>query len=394
MNDNLLLRPGTVFRSCADNGGDFLERIRAEVTSPEQRKRLRRWGIQDAAEMVGRSAQSIRQLEGSLPEWLEGGIPRDPGSNRRLYTLAHINRYRDHFGTRNRRPPGSTAIRCAVTNFKGGAAKTTTAVHLAQKCALEGYRVLAIDLDPQATFTLLFGLIPDLDIASEQTISDVLVSNPEALGSVIKPTYFTGVDLVPANLALQDCELLLGNPEANQSRQTGLAVVERLDMAIRSVEDSYDVVVVDCGPNLGILTLNAVRAATGLLIPMPPGMADFGSAVMFFQTMAELLENPRFSKPLDFLKILITRHTGSNDAKQTEAMIRLAFAPYVLDEVMVQSVEIERAANDFGSVYDIEVPRGSEEAYRRAAKAMDQANDGVLEVFRQVWAEQALRRAV
>ena len=82
--------------------------------------------------------------------------------------------------------------------------------------------------------------------------------------------------------------------------------------------------------------------------------ADFGSAVMFFQTMSILLSNPRFSKTLDFLNILITRHTGSVEAKQTEAMIRLAFSPYVLDSVMVQTVEIERAGNDFGTVYDIE----------------------------------------
>lgn len=395
MDDRDLVKPGAVLRRFADNGGNFLENVRERVTAPEQRKRLRRWGIQEAAEMIGRSTQSIRQLEASEPEWLAslGGVPRDIAKNRRLYSLAHINRYRDHFGTRNRRPPGAKPVRCAVTNFKGGAAKTTTAVHLAQKCALEGYRVLAIDLDPQATFTLLFGFIPDLDFSHEQTISDVLVTNPESLGDVIRPTYFTGVDLVPANLALQDCELLLANPEANQHRQTGVTAVDRLELAIRSVEDSYDIIIIDCGPNLGILTLNAVRAASGLLIPMPPGMADFGSAIMFFQTMAELLENPRFDKPLDFLKILITRHTGTNEAKDTEAMIRLAFAPYVLEEAMVTSVEIERAANDFGSIYDIEVPRGSGDAYRRAVKAMDQANTGVVEVFRKVWAEQAIRQA-
>lgn len=338
--------------------------------------------------MIGRSAQSIRQLEATNPDWLVamGGVPRD--GNRRVYTLSHINRYRDHFGTRNRRPAGSKALRCAVTNFKGGAAKTTTAVHLAQKCALEGYRVLAVDLDPQATFTLLFGLIPDLDIESEQTISDVLVSNPDSMNSVIRPTYFTGIDLVPSNLALQDCEFQLSNPKIVGEPSVSLPV-RRLDQAIRSVEDQYDVIVMDCGPNLGMLTLNAVYAASGLLIPMPPAMADFGSAVMFFSTMADLLEDRRFGKPMDFLKILITRHSGSNDAKQTEAMIRLAFQPYVLDETMVQTVEIERAANDFGSVYDIEVPRGSESAYLRATRAMDAANNSILEVFRQVWADQS-----
>lgn len=394
MADSSLTNPGEVFERCAENGSNFLERLRAQITAPEQRKRMRRWGIQEAARLIGRSPQSIRQLEATGEAWLAqlGDVDKD-ASGRRSYTLERINRYREHFGTRSRRPPGSSAIRCAVTNFKGGAGKTTTAVHLAQKCALEGLRVLAIDLDPQASFTLLFGMIPDLDVERDQTIGDVLVSNPAMLGEVIQPTYFTGVDLVPANLALQDCEMLLGNPNANEARAIGLSPVERLNEAIRSVEDQYDVIIIDCGPNLGILTLNAVYAASGLLIPMPPAMADFGSAVMFFQTMSILLSNPRFSKTLDFLNILITRHTGSVEAKQTEAMIRLAFSPYVLDSVMVQTVEIERAGNDFGTVYDIEQPRGSAEAYLRAYRSLEEANDGVLQVFRQVWAEQAIRTA-
>lgn len=394
MADSGLHNPGTIFDTFAENGGDFLERVRTQVTAPERRKKLRQWGIKDAAQMIGRSTQTIRQFEASDAPILKelGGIALE--GERRSYSLARINAYRQHFGTLVQRPRGSKAIRCAVTNFKGGAAKTTTAAHLAQKCALEGLRVLAIDLDPQASFTLLFGLIPDLDVEREQTITDALVENPSMLNQVIQPTYFTGIDLVPANLALQDCELLLGNPERNQARDIGLNAVVRLHEALKTVEDDYDVIVIDCGPNLGILTLNAVQAASGLLIPMPPAMADFGSAVMFFSTMSSLLSNPRFARSLDFIKILITRHTGSVEAKQTESMIRLAFGPHVLENVMVQTVEIERAANDFGTVYDIEQPRGSKDAYLRALRALDEANEGVLATFRGVWAQQAISASV
>lgn len=393
MDANPLNFPGKIFERCADAGGTFLERVRAQVMAPEKRKQLRRWGIQEAAKLVGRSAQSIRQLEAGDSRFGDlGEVSRDRNGHR-SYSLERINQYRDLVGTRYRRPVGSKAIRCAVTNFKGGAGKTTSAVHLAQKCGLEGLRVLAIDLDPQASFTLLFGLIPDLDVEAEQTIGEVLVSNPGMLASVIQPSYFTGVDIVPANLALQDTELILGNPQANQQQVVGLNPIRRLDEAIRSVEDQYDIVILDCGPNLGVLTLNAVYAASGLVIPMPPAMADFGSAVLFFQTMSTLLSNPEFAKPLDFLQVLITRHSGSVEAKQTEAMIRLAFEPYVLDPVMVQTVEIERAGNDFGTVYEIEQPRGSADAYRRAFNAMEATNGKLLEVFKSVWAQQAIRAA-
>lgn len=393
MDNGLLKQPGSIFERWAESGGTFLSQVREQVTAPEQTKKMRRWGIQEAARLIGRTPQTVRSAEANDPRFSTlpfGPVSRDSAGHRE-YTLERINRYRDLFETRRRRPPGSTCIRCAVTNFKGGAGKTTTAVHLAQRCALEGLRVLMIDLDPQATTTLFFGLIPDVHVEREQTVGDILVDNPTMLRTAIQPSYFPGVDLIAANLTLQDAELQLGNPLVNQEKITGLNPIQRLDVAIQSVEDEYDVVILDCGPNLGILTLNAVYAANGLLIPMQPAMADFGSAVSFCQTMATLLSNPRFAKPLEFVRILVTRHTGTKQAKQSEAMIRLAFDPNVLDPVMVQTTEIERSANEFGTFYDFEKPRGSPEGHQRALLAMEAVNGAMLEVFSNVWSEQAVR---
>lgn len=386
----LVPNPAERFQRFADEGGRLLGRVRDRVTAPERIKRLRTWGIQDAARMVGRTPQNLRQLEspeGKIGKEL-GEPPRDSREHR-YYTLARINQYRDLLGCRYRRPPGSRPIRGAVTNFKGGAGKTTSCVHLAQKCALEGLSVLMVDLDPQATTTLLFGLIPDLDIERDQTITDVLISNPQMLQDIIRHTYFTGIDLIPANLSLQDAEIALANPQTSQQAQLGLSVIQRLDEALKTVEQGYDVILLDCGPNLGILTLNAVHAATGMIIPMQPAMADFGSVVLFWQTMATLMESPRFKKPLDFLKVLITRHTGSAEAKQTEAMIRLAFGGHVIESVMLQTVEIERAGNDFGTVYEIQQPRGSTEAYRRAFTALEAVNGELIATFKRIWQWQA-----
>lgn len=392
MNARLLEQPGAIFEACAERGGTFLEKIREQITLPGERKKLRRWGIQEAAKMIGRSATTIRQAEASDPRFSVDAIgpsERDENGNR-SFSLERINLYRDLFGTRKRRPPGSSAIRCAVTNFKGGAGKTTTAVHLAQKCALEGYRVLMVDLDPQATTTLLFGLIPDIHVEREETIGDVLIDNPGMLGSVIRPSYFEGIDLIAANLSLQDAEIALANPLANRQRDSGLNSGQRLDVALSSVEEQYDVIVMDCGPNLGMLTLNAVFAANGLLVPMPPAMADFGSAVAFCNTMSMLLSNVSTRRPIEFLRILLTRHSGTSEAKTTESMIRLAFDPFVLEPMMVQTVVIERASNDFGTIYDIEQPRGSAEAYKRALAAADAANEAMVKVFEDLWAQQAL----
>ncbi|MFM1990349.1 MAG: hypothetical protein RJA99_3306 [Pseudomonadota bacterium] len=387
MDSFYVAQPGAAFERLSDAGSDFLQRVREAVNQPEQTKRLRKFGIQEAARMVGKSAPTIRQAEASDPRFEALGPTERDGAGHRVYTLTRINQYRKLFGTEKSRPYGSHAIRCIVTNFKGGAGKTTTAIHLAQKCALEGYRVLMVDLDPQASSTLFFGLIPDVDPA--ETIGDVLVDNPAAIESVIRQTYFTGVELVPSNLTLQNAELILGNPRINQSDQLGINPIDRLLHSLDTVEDLYDVVIMDCGPNLGIMTLNAIRACTGLLMPMQPMMADFASAVLYSQTMASVLNQKKIAHPLEFLRVLITRHSGSAEAKDTEAMIRVAFKPHVLESAMVHTVEVERATNDFGSIYDIEQPRGSAEAYKRAIASIDKVNEEVIEMFEAVWKRQA-----
>ena len=376
---------GAILLECSTRTSDFLEKVRDAAVAPSARKELRTWGIADAAAMVGKSENTLRNSEERFPEL----APLRTTNGRRLYSLTLINRYRDALKTRYVRPEGSTPIVCAVTNFKGGAGKTTTAIHLAQRAALDGFRVLVIDLDAQASLTLLFGLIPDLDIAAEDTITDILVSNPGGLLSIIRETYFTGIDLVPSNLQLQDCELELGNPATNNHKLLGLNAIERLSVAIDSVKSEYDLVVLDCGPNLGLLTMNAVYAANGLLIPIPPSIADFGSADLFTKTMGTLLSSPPFNRPRDFLSVMVTKHTNNAEARDVEAMTRLAFKPHVLAGAMVQTVEVERAVNDFGTVYETEHPRGSGDAYKRALNSLNEANGQLIELFKSVWAARA-----
>ena len=95
----------------------------------------------------------------------------------------------------------------AVTNFKGGSGKTTTAAHLSQFLALRGFRVLAIDLDPQASLSALFGYQPETDIGAGETLyGAVRYEATRPLTDIIRPTYFAGLDLVPGNLELQEFE--------------------------------------------------------------------------------------------------------------------------------------------------------------------------------------------
>jgi cellulose biosynthesis protein BcsQ len=106
--------------------------------------------------------------------------------------------------------------------------------------------------------------------------------------------------------------------------------------------------------------------------------------------MGTLLSSAPFNRPRDFLSVMVTKHTNNAEARDVEAMTRLAFKPHVLAGAMVQTVEVERAVNDFGTVYETEQPRGSSDAYRRALTSLNEANGQLIELFKQVWAAQAV----
>jgi chromosome partitioning protein len=258
-----------------------------------------------------------------------------------------------------------------------------------QKCALEGLKVLCIDLDPQATLTLGFGFVPDIHLEAEDTICAALAESAEKIREVTKITYFDGISLIPANLALADMELFLPNLEEQKPLIPKLGKPhERLKKALNLVKDTYDVIVLDCGPNLGILTINAVTAANGLLVPIPPMMADFGSFVTFSGTLSALFGG--INKSFDFFKILLTKHSSSNEAKSIEKSMRERFGRYMLTNHIVSSVEIEKAAAQFGSVY--EMPRTSNEPYKRAIKSLDSVFNEIIDAFKIIWKTQVIAK--
>ena len=382
--------PASIMEAFQDTGNEMLVKLREQVTTPHDTKELRTWGIVDAAKMIGVSAPTLRKQE---TEDTPLGPPLRDTKKRRIYTLDRINMIRNTIGTKYIRPNGSNPVILPVINFKGGSAKTTTTVHLAQKCALEGLRVLLIDFDPQGSATFVSsGIVPDLEIDYEDTIYTAMLSDPSDLQRVIRNTHFNGLDLIPGNLALQDLELALPNPQVNNQDKLGSSAF-RLTNALNTIKDNYDVILIDCGPNLGVLTINAIIAANSMLVPIPPNMFDYASFIMLTGTLKSLFANIReqngSSKKYDFFRILLTKHSGSNEAMQVENMIRTQFGGYVLANHMCNTVEIEKATNDIGTVYEISRPRGSKEAYRRALHHLESVNSEILNYFKQIWQAQS-----
>ena len=360
-----------------------MDALLKEVESPFQEKQMRTWGITEASEMVGRTPQYIRQQEKA------NKIPlteqRIAGS-KRAYSLADVNKMRDLFKTRFKRPLGSKPMILAVSNFKGGCAKTTTAIHLAQKSALEGLRVLLIDLDPQATSTLLMDIIPDIHLEYEDTIAETLIKNPTQITSIIRKTYFDGLDIIPSNLSVQDVEFALPNHEINNSSTLG-SPLTRLSNSLSIIQSNYDVIVMDCGPNTGALTVNAISACNGILVPIPPAMENFGSFVTFASSLSMLCEAVK--KELLFFKLLITRVTNSIESQMITSMIRQHLPGLALENHMVSTVEIEKASSQLSTVYEIAKPINNAKAYHRAIESMNGINSEVLSIFKQIWAKQS-----
>ena len=371
-------------------GNEMLLSLRNYVTSPESRKKPRTWGAIEAAKMVNISDPTFRKLldkHTDIP-----GIVIEKYENGRTikkYTLEAINFLKDNANTRYKRPSGSTALTIAISNLKGGVGKTQTAVDLGKKIAIEGLRVLLLDFDAQGTATLISsGLIPDLELRYEDTITNSLIQDPNKIHKIILKTHFDGFDIIPANLAIQDCDLILPNERENNCDKLGSAFL-RLTHALELIKEQYDVILIDCGPNLGSLTLNAIIACDGMIIPIPPSMNDYSSFIMYTATLKNLFKELT-DKKLKYLRILLAKHSGSNEALQMENMMREQFGRYILANHMCETIEVAKASNEIGTIYDISKPRGSREAHRRAVQHLNDVNMEIIGNFKDIWSKQAI----
>ncbi|ALP54947.1 hypothetical protein Tel_16970 (plasmid) [Candidatus Tenderia electrophaga] len=341
----------------------------------------RRYTMKEAAEMVGRSHQAIRDAES------DGRLaPPETGANgRRMgFTLKQINQMRDVFGTRPSRLDDDQPAIIAVQNFKGGVAKSTVATHLGEYLAREGYRVLLIDCDSQASSTSTFGYLPDHDIREEETLYPFLRDEKDSLHYAIRETYWDGLSIIPANLHLYQAEYSLA---AHVTPDT----FSMLREGIESVQDDFDIILLDPPPALGMISLNVIYAANALIIPMPPSMYDFYSTISFltmlYETM-EVLEEKVGRIDYKFVKLLISRFDENKSGQATLVdLIQSEFGNVVMSAKLRESAEIVTAGNLQRTVYEMD--KSNTKVHKRCLNILDAVNAEIELLIRKSWPSHA-----
>lgn len=358
---------------------------------PDSRKVLRKFHPAEVSEVTGISMSNLRtrHQEGDFPE-----VETD-SRGRRLYSAAEIDEIRHVMARTGRNGeaylPGrreSDAIQLiSIVNFKGGSGKTTTAIHLAQRYALRGYRVLAVDLDPQASLTTMFGYRPELEFAEGGTIYDALkYDDPVPISQIIRKTYFHKLDLAPAGLLLSEYET-----ETAYALQHKIdpPFTQRLSIALDEVEANYDIVIIDCPPALGFTTMTALLASTGLLITVIPSMLDVASMSQFLEMAGETVKTLEEAiGPIDwkFLKFLISRYEPMDvPQSQIAGFLRTILLDQVLTTPMLKSTAISDAGMTQQTIYELDPSQVVKKTLSRILESVNGVADEFEKTIQQAW---------
>lgn len=381
-------RPSTLATEISQRLNAAIREHLLSAFAPDNTKTLRDFPAPEAAELLGVSGQFLRKVhgEGTIPE------PAENRGGRRYYTAQEIWEARDTLEASSRtkgryvprRRVGEKLQIWQLMNFKGGSSKSTTTIHLAHFFALRGYRVLALDLDPQGSLTSMCGISPEIEFDGLTIYDAIRYDDPVPMADVIVETYFPGLSLAPARLILSEFET-----ESAVHSTPEQPFFTRIRNAVAQVEGDYDIVLMDSPPQLGFLTISGMATASSLIVPLTPSMLDVSSTAQFLELAGaymEVIEEAGARLDYDHFKFLITRDEPTDiPSQQLTSFMRALFQDRVISATALKSTAISDATMLKQSIYEVVRSEMTRATYDRARASMDAVGGEVEAMIHKAW---------
>lgn len=365
----------------AADAKDVLRQVHQIMAQPEPRKFAPTFTSPYIAELCNVNKTQIRYL--SEKHNLPYGTKIE-GSKAREYTLAEAIQWSKAIGNRPTRPKDKPGKAIAVVNYKGGVAKTSTAIALAQGLTLRGMKVLLIDCDGQGTATQLTGINPEQDVEEEQTIMPCVYGDEPDLRYAVRESYWHNLAIIPASSIILAAEFAL---PGRAMKTRGFEFWNVLAKGVAPLREDFDVIILDTSPSLSHLTINAMLAADALLMPCPPDALDFASSVQFWGLFSDLISTlPNADqKRYDFMSVIYTKVQTNDAARLVKAWMKQAYGKHINGLEIPESAAARLASAQLKTIYDLSKPDGTIEAYRRYKEPLDRLADQVLDQLSASW---------
>ena len=405
---------GAIARACAEGREDLVRRG-LEADGGRQLRLFSTWEI--TRYLIPVAQAHFRRVLKANPDLPQGSSETEGGA--KWFTLDEVLVLRAHFAAQGSkakdyipyRPKGLPAKMVAVANFKGGVGKTSTAAHLAMSAALDGYKVLVIDLDSQGSMTSIFGgRVEDewqtafpllarhygehlrgenqrrLDRGeAPQPMDDALTAAMDMTAAdVIQSTHWPNIDLIGAQLNLYWAEFQIPVWRmAARSWKLWDALTDRLEAD--GVLDQYDVIFIDTPPALGYLTINGLSAADILLVPMGASFLEFDSTGRFFDMLhstfasieegenlaARALGRPEMGFEWDAVRAVITRYDSAQQG-ELAGLMQAYMGPVLSPHKQDYTALIGQAGEQVSGIYEADYRDFNRETYARGRETFDE----------------------